>query len=220
MHNGRVNIAQRRRDEIVQAAVEVIAKQGIDALSLSAIEKKARMSRGQLTYYFPKKEDILLAVFDHMVATMRRGVEPCEDFEASGWVGTQFLLRMILTLPMPNPTFGALQHTFLAQVGHREDFRQRLASLYEEWRTGMAKSLARDLNRVADPPPYSTRALATVIQALIHGLAVQRAADPDVTADPEVMAVCLDILGSYLRTQAPRPRARPRKRSPKKRAKP
>ena len=66
MADGRANIASRRREEIVRAAVEVIAEKGIDELSLSAIEKRAGMSRGQLTYYFKKREDILLAVFDHM----------------------------------------------------------------------------------------------------------------------------------------------------------
>ena len=32
------------------------------------------------------------------------------------------------------PEFDALQYTFLSQIGHRDDFRQRLAKLYEEWR--------------------------------------------------------------------------------------
>ena len=219
MTDRRADLASRRREEIVRAAVEVIAEKGIDELSLSAIEQRAGMSRGQLTYYFKKREDILLAVFDHMVDMMRRrvGMEPCADLDSGGWARTQFLLRMILTLPMPNPTFGALQHTFLAQLGHREDFRQRLANLYEEWRAGMAEGLSRDLAGAPAPPAFSPRALATFIQAVIHGLAIQRAADPDVTSDPEVLAVCLDVLCSYLGVQPPRPR--PRGRATKKRAK-
>ena len=52
------------------AAVAVIAEQGLQNLSLSEIETKAGMSRGQLTYYFPTKEAILLAVFDRLVSLM------------------------------------------------------------------------------------------------------------------------------------------------------
>src|SRR3954453_1773383 len=65
-------IARKRRDEIVTAATEVIASEGLHRLSLGRIEAKCKMSRGQLTYYFKSKEDILLAVFDRMLAGMIR----------------------------------------------------------------------------------------------------------------------------------------------------
>jgi AcrR family transcriptional regulator len=56
MATGRIDVASVRREQVVEAAVAVIAEQGIQNLSLSAIEQKAGMSRGQLTYYFPTKE--------------------------------------------------------------------------------------------------------------------------------------------------------------------
>ena len=67
MKSQRINIAGIRREQIIEAAVSVITERGLQNLSLSEIEKKAGMSRGQLTYYFPAKEDILLAVFDRLV---------------------------------------------------------------------------------------------------------------------------------------------------------
>ncbi|MFQ3591805.1 MAG: TetR/AcrR family transcriptional regulator [Gemmataceae bacterium] len=67
----RGELAQRRREEIVNAAIAIITDKGLPKLSLSAIEKRTRMSRGQLTYYFKTKEDILLAVFDRMIEVMR-----------------------------------------------------------------------------------------------------------------------------------------------------
>ena len=70
MKSQRIDIARIRRDQIVEAAVAVIAEQGLQNLSLSEIENKAGMSRGQLTYYFPTKEAILLAVFDRLVLLM------------------------------------------------------------------------------------------------------------------------------------------------------
>ena len=67
---GRIGIGVLRREQIVDAAVAVIAEQGLQNLSLSEIEKKVGMSRGQLTYYFRAKEEILLAVFDRLVRLM------------------------------------------------------------------------------------------------------------------------------------------------------
>src|ERR1700741_5373353 len=70
MRNARANIGSIRRTEIGDAAAAVISEQGIQNLSLSEIEAKVGMSRGQLTYYYKTKEDILLAVFDRLLSLM------------------------------------------------------------------------------------------------------------------------------------------------------
>src|SRR5947209_20396098 len=102
-------LAILRREQIVDAATAIIAEQGIQNLSLSEIEKKAGMSRGQLTYYFRTKEDILLAVFDRLVALMHERVgEPVcpSGREADAWEWIQHLLQKILTSPPVHPQFG------------------------------------------------------------------------------------------------------------------
>src|SRR5437870_8235936 len=88
MRNGRVTIASIRRTEIVDAAVAVIAEQGLQNLSLSEIENKVGMSRGQLTYYFKAKEDILLAVFDRLLLLMcqQQGFDKSEAWAAKSWL--------------------------------------------------------------------------------------------------------------------------------------
>src|SRR6516165_5100511 len=83
MKSSRIDIGSIRREQIIEAAVAIIAEQGLQNLSLSEIEQRAGMSRGQLTYYFPTKEDILLAVFDRLLEMMHRravaaGQTPCQ----------------------------------------------------------------------------------------------------------------------------------------------
>src|SRR5262249_40229936 len=142
MGSDRVDIGSKRREQVVEAASAIIAEKGIAKLSLSAIEKRTQMARGHLTHYFPYKEDILLAVFDHMIETMRRRVGGTECKQLDGtWPLIEHLLGMILLAPL-NPVFGPLQYTFLAQMSHRQDFRARLAGLYEEWRANMSAGLA------------------------------------------------------------------------------
>jgi AcrR family transcriptional regulator len=198
MRTPRTDVRQTRREQIVEAAVAVITERGIQHLSLSAIEKRAGMSRGQLTYYFRAKEDILLAVFDRLLALLyervgqqatESGVNPCQG---SAWEWVQHLLTSVLLRPRASPEFDCLQHTFLSQIGHREDFRRRLATLYEEWRSRMGEGLARDLVPEADVSP---RALAALVQAILHGLSVQLAADPNAFDRPEMLALCLGLLG-------------------------
>src|SRR6516225_8421885 len=133
MKRSRIDIGSIRREQIVQAAVAIIAEQGLQNLSLSEIEKKAGMSRGQLTYYFPAKEDIFLAVFDRLLQLMyqRLGRTEREDDSncdgGGGWDLVQHLFKAILAQPPISPEFSCLQYTFLSQISHREDFRRRLA---------------------------------------------------------------------------------------------
>jgi AcrR family transcriptional regulator len=197
----RIDVASIRRDQIIEAAVAVIAEQGLQNLSLSEIEKRAGMSRGQLTYYFPAKEDILLAVFDRLLQLMyqRLGTPDGQPAEEAGmWAWVRHLLATVPAQHRANPEFHCLQYTFLAQMGPREDFRRRLATLYEEWRGNMTRGLAHEFEQQPPAHPVAPRALATLIQAILHGLAMQAAADPDAFDSEEMRNLCLDLLGSYL----------------------
>lgn len=199
MKNDCINIRSQRREQIIDAAVAVITEQGIQSLSLSEIEKKAGMSRGQLTYYFPAKEEILLAVFDRYLRAMHERVRTCREAATTdtdwSWL-IRHLLELVLKVPRPDSEFHALQHTLLAQTSHREDFRRRLACLYEEWRSGLAEWLARDAGGAAPNGDVSPRVMASFFQAVLHGLGVQLAADPDAFDREEMANLCLQLLGT------------------------
>jgi AcrR family transcriptional regulator len=201
MKSQRIDIGSIRREQIVEAAVAVITERGLQNLSLSEIEKRAGMSRGQLTYYFPAKEDILLAVFDRLVLLIHQRVghpagQSCDDVSTMDWV--EHLLEKLVNQPPVSPEFGCLQYTFLSQIGHREDFRRRLALLYEQWRSNMSLGLASDLAKDRPKKSVSPRAFATLVQAILHGLGMQRAADPEAFDPAEMVKLCVDVLGTYL----------------------
>src|SRR5262245_65653303 len=107
--NGRIDIASVRRTQIVEAAVAVITEQGLQNLSLSEIEKKTGMSRGQLTYYFRTKEEILLAVFDYLVMLIHLRIgtpegKPCYHEDVQGaWAWTEHLITALLAHPPVRP---------------------------------------------------------------------------------------------------------------------
>jgi AcrR family transcriptional regulator len=194
-------IARVRREQIVDAAVRVIAEQGIQNLSLSEIEKRVDMSRGQLMYYFHTKEDILLAVFDRLIQLMcqHQGDPDNHPFAGMAWLDViRHLLSMVTRQPPDEPAFPALQYTFLSQISHRDDFRERLAGLYEHWRARGTEHLTEDLKARPGGRAVSPRAMSTLVQAILHGLAMQTAADPDAIDVPEVIALCMDMLATYI----------------------
>ena len=218
--NGRIDIGSVRRTQIVEAAVAVITEQGLQNLSLSEIEKKAGMSRGQLTYYFRTKEEILLAVFDYLVMLIHQRIgtpqgKPCdhEDLQ-SAWAWIQHLFTALLAHPPVSPEFSCLQYTFLSQIAHREDFRERLAMLYEMWRTNMSQGFPEDRRRQRTRRDVPPRAMASLVQAILHGLTMQLAADSNAFDRQEMLQLCLDVLSSYLGRVSPA-RKKPRRATKK-----
>lgn len=175
---GLSDIARKRRDEIMDAAEAVIAEQGIDELSLAKIETRAGMSRGQLTYYFPTRETILLAVYDRMLRRMIReflaGDGP-KPMTGRAWDCFRFALDAHLKPGGPGrPELFSLLFTFLARVNRREDYRSKLSEMYRGWRQHIAADLAHSVPEAAVNPPVA----ASLIQALLQGLEIQLMIDP------------------------------------------
>lgn len=203
-------VARLRRDEIVRAASDIIAAEGLHRLSLARIEERAGMSRGQLTYYFPAKEDILLAVFDRMLQRMiesaiadarSRGLP--ESGPRVAWERLKQGLTHLLTPAAPGgpppegpDKLGPLVHTFLAQVSHRPDYRAKLAGANAAWRGHIAADL--DQAHAAAPGPIGHEAVAAVICALFQGLRDQLAVDPDAFDRGQVLELCLQMLAPFV----------------------
>lgn len=195
------DVARVRREQIIAAAIEIITTRGLHNLSLSKIENRAGMKRGQLTYYFPTKEDILLAVFDRLLFLLCQQMSDGQDLSERRGIPSvwecvqQMFTKVLVARPRFGAEFHALQYTFLAQIAHRDDFREKLASVYAEWREGMAahwQVTGKPGSAIANN--VSGRTVSSFVQALMHGLTVQLAADPDAFDRTEMLELCLGVL--------------------------
>ena len=65
--------------------------------------------------------------------------------------------------------------------------------------TTKAEDFAADVGRANGKRRVSPRTLATLVQAILHGLAMQRAADPDAYEKEEMLDLCVELLGNYVK---------------------
>jgi AcrR family transcriptional regulator len=198
------DVARRRRGEILDAAEAIIAGHGIDRLSLSQIEDRAGMSRGQLTYYFKTKESILLAVYQRMLGRMIRefltGDGP-KPMTGRAWDCAKFAISKHLEPggPERGKELFSLLYTFLAQMGHRPDYRDKLAVMYRDWRGHLTADIA---GSVAEPRPVPPVILASVLQALVQGLEIQLMIDPEAFDRTAMFEACVRLLAPVFRQDA------------------
>jgi AcrR family transcriptional regulator len=200
---GLSDTARQHRDRIMDAAEAIIAGEGIDRLSLGRIEHRlGGMSRGQLTYYFPTREAILLAVFERMLRRMiARDLEGDGPKPMTGRAWDCLAEGLGRALRPDGPTaeernLFSLLYTFLAQMGHRPDYRDRLAHLYRGWRGLIAADLE---GSVPGPHPVPPPVAASLVQALFHGLGMQLAVDPNAFDRADMLAACLRLLAPLFR---------------------
>ena len=156
------------------------------------------MSRGQLTYYFPTKESILLAVHERMLRRMIRefrATEGPKPMTGQAWEVFKHALSVHLGLNPKHPDergkeLFSLLYTFLSQMGHREDYRNRLSEMSRA-RQGM---IATDyVQSVAKPLPVMPEIAAGLIQALIHGLSVQLMVDSSAFDRQAMFDACIQL---------------------------
>jgi len=83
--SGRTHAERRREAEtkIVQAAFEIVARRGVDQLTLTEAGEEAGYSRALPAHYFENREALLAAVAEHAVKNYRRRLSerrvPMED---------------------------------------------------------------------------------------------------------------------------------------------
>lgn len=202
---GLSEIAKTRREQILNAAEAIITGHGIQELSLKRIEDLAGMSRGQLTYYFPTKESILLAVYDRMLRAMIRTAKESngpKPMTGHAWELFQYWMQKHLDPNWP-PREGrelfSLLYTFLAQMGHRDDYRKRLSQWYSEWRSFIAEDVE---GSVPEPRATSPRVMAAIVQALMHGIDVQLMMDPNAFDRQEMFAACVQLMAPLFGKEA------------------
>jgi AcrR family transcriptional regulator len=63
------------RDKILDAAVLLLRKHGERALTQTRVAKQAGIPQGHLTYYFPKKRDLVVAVAERFAEMNREDVQ-------------------------------------------------------------------------------------------------------------------------------------------------
>ena len=78
----RVDIRKIRKDEIIQVATKLVARQGWQNTTLADIAKEAGMSLGVITYHFTSKDELIRNVMETYVGQNLTGLfESLDEYE-------------------------------------------------------------------------------------------------------------------------------------------
>lgn len=186
-----------RRQQILKAAHEVALRQGIDGLTVRAVATRARLSHGLILFHFKRKEQLVLALLDQVLATtlwLRVGetISQIRDPRAR--------LRALLHEEVDRFSHDPKQIRLLLEywaLGTRSRaIRERISQELKRYRAGFRKLTEEVL--AAEPGRFmgvTAEGLAAVAVSFINGCAVQAMIDPDHFDVEEYLAAVQGIIG-------------------------
>jgi len=159
---------------ILAAARRLLISGGFEALTLSAIATEADESKGSIGYHFGNKDGLVAALVDSLAHDANRGLIEQTAAQRSA-------LRRFHALIDGEARIAADAESFLAffeALPHalREPaLRPRVAALYDGYRQTVIRALAPGGEGAhAELEPF-----ATLMIAIVDGLAIQHGLDPD-----------------------------------------
>jgi len=183
---------QRRREEILRAALKCFARRGYHLTTMDDIVEKAGLSKGAIYQYFSTKEDLFLALCRMQQADLRKRLE--EAFAGGGHVrerlerGAKVFLASLKGEYRDLPRVGL---EFWSEARRRPEFRKESRRNYLTWRAFLAKVIADGVHRGEIQAEVGPDALASVILAVSDGLTLHSLIHGKGIEPEEVMSVFL-----------------------------
>ena len=177
---------QIRRQQIIDAAKQVLIEGGSNSLVLREVADQIGITHGNLQYYFPTKNDLLIAIFDQAVEkyTESMKVAVSETSTRKGRLDA-IIDAGIAELKSPET---ALWRMMMSLADHNPD----MASILKKENDLYEQVVAEELKLIS--PNLSVqrrRHIARIIHAILDGLGVQFSYEhPD---SPEMRALSNEI---------------------------
>jgi AcrR family transcriptional regulator len=107
------------RERIIERSILLFNRKGLRNVAIDRIASDLKISPGNLTYHFPRKQDLIRATMDVLKARMRTALEPPSSVRSPA-DAADYLLRIYRTFWDFRFFFNALTHLLTDPVLRRE----------------------------------------------------------------------------------------------------
>ncbi|HEY6292023.1 MAG TPA: TetR/AcrR family transcriptional regulator, partial [Terriglobia bacterium] len=191
-------LTERRREALVKAGYAEILEKGLPSLTIEGVVSRAGSSKGGALYYFPKKDDLVEAVLEWLLAELDRTLG---DIASSGAPPRDLLsseIEVLFHSAEVNRKLYRVLFDYVALASHTERYRRSISSFLNACRRRDAAIIEegvrrREFRRV-DP-----EAAASTLRALVDGYCLQWLMGPEDAPLEVYRDRCQEALGRLLR---------------------
>lgn len=178
--------AADRREELLEATIDVVARQGLRALTLRAVAQEVGVSHPLVAHHFGTRDHLVEAAVRHSmtrtesIATPQTPSGQVEDFA----LGAE-------RIAAEEPLLQAFQYEMILESTRRADLAPHIHQLYAEWR-GMAQEAMEQIG-IRD-----AETVGRLVFAAMDGLVFEQL----VLGTPEETAEAMRVLRTMIRLYA------------------
>ncbi len=176
-------IESARRAQIVECAIDAIAALGYPRASLAQIARRARISKGVISYYFADKDELIRQVVHEVLTAFDSYMRPRIEAERGS------AARMLRVYIESNVAFMATHRKHVLVLvdilTHERRFDGKPLIDAKEYESGLMEleQILRRGQRTGEFRRFSTRVMAVSIRQAIDGVAPQIVANPNLDLD-------------------------------------
>jgi AcrR family transcriptional regulator len=182
-------VVSDRREQILEAALEVMAAQGFKSTSIDAVAERAGLTRQGVLHYFPSKKRLLLEILSFREELARENLAGRRVGE--DWAGD---FAETVAFEQSHPSLATVHSVVLAEAVTGQEpaagyVRQRCRSVQDHL---VARLVERYGERV--PSGLSAPTAAAAVLALIEGVHQLWLVDPEAERYPQIVRETVAVL--------------------------
>lgn len=185
------------REEVLAAAMEMIAERGLEKLTMAALGREVQMSSGHLLYYFGSKDELLLRTLEW--SESRLGAERGRLLARDAPARERLDAYVALYVPdgRHDPHWTLWLEVWNRSLTAAEDARDRQGAIEGAWHRDLAALVAEGVSRGEFRPVDADR-FATRLRALLDGFSLQVAVGLRGTGRERVLGLVGEFLDESL----------------------
>ncbi|HEY0647928.1 TetR/AcrR family transcriptional regulator [Phenylobacterium sp.] len=163
---------EARREIFAAAALRVIMRDGIAGLTVREVAREAGFTTGALTHYFHSKDQLLIEASEHSSTLVRERMERAEKVRPT-FEAIRRVVALALPLTPERRGYWRIWVGYWERSSYDDDVARVMRLRYDEWRSRLARLLARAQAEGDVAPDVDPREAAESLIALVDGIGVQ-----------------------------------------------
>ena len=196
--DNRTQTKQRRREQLIKATINCVAKRGFSATTMADITKEAGLSLGIVNLHFKSKEKLLLETLKYLSEEYRHHWE--ETLKKAGPAPADKLAALV-DLDFSNTICErkklAVWFAFWGETRSHPVYMKTCAE-YDHLYAQVEEELFTELLGDDDKNPHDPQTLATIVDALVDGLWLDMLVSPKVINRKQARDLVMNFLHSVL----------------------
>jgi TetR/AcrR family fatty acid metabolism transcriptional regulator len=198
----RININAIRRRQIIDAALDVMARKGWSETSIDEITREAGVSRGLVSYHFKDKADVLAGVLERCRESYQEAVRQAGLTSNDRRERMRLGIRRAIELIREDPINYEVLLLFAANARSHPELGEQIRALWADFDRNTANAIRAGQTLGLYRRDIDPEAAAVIINGTIAGLALRWRIDPGGYPFDETAKEAESMLMAFLTPEA------------------